>query len=260
MNIILDIDETFVQYVGHADWAAVDEAERKKYETGGEGKNGLFILRPHFDTFFTYLFENAKTVNLWTWSDKEYAEGVKSMIESRNPKWKIKNVWADNDVEASIRKHGHNKDLNYIWYPEEEGADKASKGKAAAKKKAASPENDFKPCNTILIDDLPKNTNNPSNKRNGIQIPPFHPLGKKLSEEDRTNDKIRTGKYTDQSNDGTLPRVIEVLKNVRANPKFCEKGDLPHPFEEHVNLTQGGRRRRTTRRYRKRRATRKYRR
>ena len=238
MNIILDIDETFVQYVGHADWAAVDEAERKKYETGGKGKNGLFILRPHFDKFFTYLFENAETVNLWTWSDKEYADGVKAMIKSRNPKWKIENVWADKDVEASIALHGHAKDLNYIWYP----------------------TNDFKPCNTILVDDLPKNTNNPSNRRNGIQIPPFHPLGEKLSEEDRTTDKIRTGEYTDMSNDATLLGVIEVLKKARANPKFCEEGDLPHPFKEHVNLTKGGRRRRTTRRYRKRRATRKYRR
>jgi len=249
MNIILDIDETFVQYVGHADWKSLAPEEQKKYETDGGGPNGLFILRPHFDEFFTYLFENAKTVNLWTWSDKEYAKGVAELIQKKNPKWTVTNVWSCDDVDASIDMYDHNKDLNYIWY----------------KKKV------FKPCNTILVDDLPENTNNPSNKRNGIQIPPFHPLGEKLSKEDRKacekrtgrKDKIRTGEYTDMSKDNTLQRVVDVLKEAAENPEFCKEGDLPHPFETHVDLTKpakGGRRRRRTRRDRKRRATRKYRR
>lgn len=238
MNVILDIDETFVQYVGNEDWKPLPEEEKKKYTISPGGPNGLFILRPHFDEFFTYLFENAETVNLWTWSDKEYADGVANLIQQKNPKWKVTHIWVDDDVEASIGKYGHNKDLNYVWYD----------------KKV------FKPCNTILIDDLPENTTNPSNKRNGMQIPPFHPLGEKLGKKDRKTDKIRTGKYTDLSNDETLLGVLAVLKEAAANPEFCKDGDLPHPFEKHIRLTKGGRRRRTTRRYRKRRATRKYRR
>ena len=157
MNVILDIDETFVQYVGTEDWASLPSSEQAKYETGGTGSSGLFILRPHFKEFFEFLQQNCKTINLWTWSDIEYAKGVKSLIESKVPGLKISNVWVDDDVDASIELHGHNKDLNYIWYT----------------KKV------FQPCDTILVDDLPKNTQNPSNIKNGIQLTPFHPLGEK---------------------------------------------------------------------------------
>jgi hypothetical protein len=229
MNVILDIDETFVQYVGSEDWAAVPESEKIKYETGGQNKHGLFVLRPHFDEFFDFLFKNAKTVNLWTWSDEEYAEGVAKLIQSHNPAWKVANVWYDDDVDASIALNRHNKDLNYIWYT----------------------KNKFQPCDTILIDDLPENTQNPSNIKNGIQLFPFDPLGHKLSGKDRMRDKIRTGKYTDLSKDETLLKVVAVLKKAMANPDFCKDGDLPHPFEGSTKVL-GGRRRKTVRRNRKR--------
>lgn len=234
MNVILDIDETFVQYVGSEDWNTLSEDEKKKYRIDGEGSQGLFILRPHFDEFFAYLFKNAKTVNLWTWSDEDYAMGVARLIKSQNPAWKITNVWYDSDVEESINMYGHNKDLNYIWYTKKT----------------------FNPCDTILIDDLPDNTQNPSNKKNGIQILPFHPLGEKLDKENRTRTKIRTGVYEDMSRDNVLLRVIEILEDVRKNPNFCKEGDMPHPFKSSVKV-MGGRRRRNTLRRRKFKRTRK---
>ena len=222
MNVILDIDETFVQFVGTDDWDALPDAEKSKYETGGEGSTGLFILRPKFHEFFQFLQEKCKTVNLWTWSDKEYAYNVKRLVESKHPGIFISNVWYDEDVDASIEKYGHNKDLNYIWYD---------------KKK-------FQPCDTILVDDLPQNTQNPSNIRNGIQLKPFHPLGEKNKQ---TMTKIRTGVYTDMSKDDTLLKVAEIIQKAINNPSFCEEGDLPMPFKGSTKV--GGRRK--TRRCRK---------
>lgn len=224
MNVILDIDETFVQYVGPSDWEDLDEKERAKYEVGGESQSGLFILRPHFKEFFRFLQEKCKTINLWTWSDSEYAAGVKRLIETKVPGVRITNVWYDDDVDASIELSGHNKDLNYIWY---------------TKKK-------FQPCDTILVDDLPANTQNPSNIKNGIQLLPFHPLGEKKK---KNAGKIRTGIYTDMSQDDTLLKVIEVIQRAIDNPAFCEDGDMPMPFAG--STTVGGRRHRKTRRCRK---------
>lgn len=227
MNVILDIDETFVQFVGIDDWAALPDGEKDKYETGGEGQTGLFVLRPQFKEFFEFLRDNCKTISLWTWSDSGYANSVKKLIETNVPGVKIANVWHDDDVDASIELSGHNKDLNYIWYE---------------KKK-------FQPCNTILVDDLPANTQNPSNIKNGIQIAPFHPLGEKLGKKDKTPTKIRTGVHTDMSKDDVLMKVAAVIKSAIDNPAFCEDGDLPMPFAGPTKV--GGRRRRKTRRCKK---------
>lgn len=232
MNVILDIDETILQYGGKLDWESIPQIERAKYKTAGK----VFILRPHFDEFFSYLFDNCASVNLWTWSDKEYAEEVADIIRRRNPKWKVANIWYDEDVDASIEMYGHNKDLNYIWYK----------------------KNTFQPCDTILVDDLPRNTQNSSNIKNGIQIAPFNPLGEKLGKEERKPGKIRTGEYTDLSNDDTLLKVIQVIEKANKDPKLCSEGDLPHPFSAPMKLV-GGRRRKTHRR-KNRRTTRKYRR
>ena len=233
MNVILDIDETFVQYVGIEDWDLVPEAERKKYQTGGESEDGLFILRPHFDEFFTFLFDSCATVNLWTWSDKEYAHDVANVIESRNPKWKVANVWSQVDVDKSIELFNNNKDLNYIWYTLKT----------------------FQPCDTILVDDLPENTQNSSNIKNGIQLLPFAPLGHKIKT--KTRRRIRSGPYKDMSNDEILLRVKDVIQKAIDKTDFCAEGDLPHPFEGSTKV--GGRRRKTHRR-KQRRTTRKYRR
>ena len=229
MNIILDIDETFVQYVGTEDWATLPPSEQAKYETGGTGSSGLFILRPHFREFFQFLQQNCKTINLWTWSDIEYAKGVKSLIESKVPGLKISNVWVDDDVDASIELHGHNKDLNYIWYTKKM----------------------FQPCDTILVDDLPKNTQNPSNIKNGIQLAPFHPLGEKKQKSELKRGSIRTNIYTDMSNDDILMKVAVKIKEAIDNKEFCKEGDLPMPFAGSTKI--GGRRRpKKTRRHRKR--------
>lgn len=229
MNIILDIDETFVQFVGKDDWLSIPKEQRDKYEQSdptpdNPKHNGLFIFRPHLKEFLGYLFDNASTVNLWTLSDRDYAHHVAGMIKHMNPKWKISNIWCDEDSEKAEKyDSGYSKDLEYLW--DHVGI--------------------FKRCDTILIDDLKSNVNNSSNKLNSIQLKAFNVLGEKLNKnQGRTPTKIRSGHYTDLSKDDTLLKVIDVLKNTKNRCGI-------RPFDEitKVGVTDGGRRRKT-RRYR----------
>lgn len=240
LNVILDIDETFVQYGGAED--------TKKYEAGGAeaGKyevEGGFIFRPHMKEFLKFLSDNCATVNLWTWSDKVYATGLKKILERIVPGLKISNVWVDEDVEASIAREdetGKNKDLNYLWY------DLAVDG--------------FLPCNTILVDDLKSNSMNSSNFENSINLKAFEPMGPKKKKTALTKGSIRTGEpHEDFTKDTILLDIIKILEGVMEKSDFCEDGDMPVPFPGGGPSpgVSGGKRRKTKRRGRKSKITRK---
>lgn len=190
LNVILDIDETLLQFVGDGKKDRIPEDMQEEYDY----LTDYFIARPHLDEFMKFLSENCATVNIWTWSDKPYADEVAELIQDRVPGLKFTNVWADTDANASVKMYGHHKDLNYIWY---------KKGQ-------------FDPCNTILIDDAADNTKNKSNYRNVIRVPEFSP----------------TGNAKKALNDSAFLKVIEMLKAAMENPAFCSKGDLPFPFED----------------------------
>ena len=93
------------------------------------------------------------------------------------------------------------------------------------------------PFNTILVDDLPSNTQHEHNMRNGIQIRPFNPLGESLPRDKRTRTSIRDRHYTDLSEDDTLKKVIAKLKEVMEKP----------PFEGSTKINVGGGRRKSKR-------------
>lgn len=235
-NVILDIDETFVQFVGLDDWATLSNDEQAKYETVkmSPTSTGLFILRPHIKEFFDFLSANCESVNLWTLSDQEYADGVKKMIKSKFGV-NISHAWSEDANVPARKMYGHNKDLNWLW------------------EKNTETKDIFKPCNTLLIDDLEENTQNPSNYRNGIRIPAFAPLGNKITaSEGKTKTHIRTNKYTDFSTDRTLLDVINELNLLFRKETWCEGGDLPFPLgNERIDLTIGGRKTRRRKAVRK---------
>lgn len=197
LNLIFDIDDTLLRYTKNAEWDAMAPETRAKFQVW-KAKNGVFVLRPHFDEMMKFAFENCATVNLWTWSEREYGDGVAKFIQGCNPAWKIANVWVDDNVEASIEygvkhykeKKGHAKDLNYIWYDQKK----------------------FNPCDTILVDDRDGNVQNPSNRRNAIHIKMFHP------------------DEPGAENDDAFLKIIEKLKEIMASPDFCKEGDLPFPL------------------------------
>jgi hypothetical protein len=249
LNVILDIDETFVQFVGKDDWAQLSVEEQAKYETTDKSKNGFFILRPYINDFFDYLRNNCKTINLWTLSERAYANDVKQMLEQRIPGLKITNAWGIEDEEAAnAADYWNPKDLKYIW--DELGL--------------------FKPCDTLLIDDLPRNTLNDSNKLNGIRLPPFDPLGEKMeksspcfgptrirnvkgSDVKKPNGTIvrKYSHYSDMSEDRGLLNVIKLLEGIL--PSLCLKG-YTVPVLENMK-TKGGRKTRRRKPIRKSRKT-----
>lgn len=226
INVILDIDETFVTYGHGEDWETVPPEQRDKYEIERTPNGGVFVLRPYLVPFFEFLRDNAKTVNLWTWSDEEYAHGVKEMLERKVKGLRITNVWYDDDADASKAMKGRcNKNLNYIWYT----------------KKV------FSPCDTVLIDDLPENTQNTANYQNGIRLPPFDVLGEKVKRKNGSK-RIRSGYSRDLSGDEALMEVKLVLQRLGETVTCDDEERGPFEDVEHVG---GGRRRRRTRRYRR---------
>lgn len=209
MNVILDIDETIVQFGHRDDIAMIPSEHREKYVLANEAEDGrAFILRPKFVEFFNELASVAKTINLWTLSDKDYANDVKGIIESLT-RAKITNVWADTDNDEANEHYSGNKPLPYIWN------NKYGMG----------------PKDTILIDDLPQNTQNKWNLFNGFQIKAFAPLGEKVKT-GKTKERIREGPYVNMSRDDVLLQVLEALKKIRP------KKDVPFKYPVRI----GGRR------------------
>lgn len=223
LNVILDIDETFVYFIKkvyHAhSWDTLTPEEKAKYKVHINKKGDVMIERPNLETFLDYLFANC-TVSVWTWSDRDYAKDIadRYLIRGRTDR-KIKYIFSaknarestgnnndnnDNDNnddvknadDDSFKPDGHSKDLNYLWY----------------RKKLPC----FAECNTILIDDLPRNSVNPSNIKNSITIKPFALFGEV---------KDRSDPYEDVSDDKTLLEVIEILKKAQTVAADCYMDD-----------------------------------
>lgn len=197
LNIILDIDETLLYFIKRCyfkhSWDKLEENQKNQYRII-DRPSGIFLIRPHLEEFLEWCFTNCN-VYLWTWSDREYAEGIEKMIkclskELRN--FKFTGIFADEDANASSKVHGNSKDLNHLWY--------TIKTKCMAE------------CNTILIDDLPGNSINCSNRKNSITVNPFALFGEV---------KARTDPYTDVSKDETLLKVLAILKKVDNHMKGC---------------------------------------
>ena len=213
LNVILDIDETFVYFIkknliAHS-WDTLSPGEKAKYVVHTTKEGHVIIERPHLETLLDYLFANC-TVSVWTWSDRGYAKDmVKRFLLRGRTDRKIKHIFADKEAHASagsnykrnennendeddeeihenFEPHGNSKDLNYLWY---------------GKKLPC-----FSECNTILVDDLPGNSLNNSNKQNSITVKPFALFGEV---------KDRSDPYEDVSDDKTLLEVIDILKKVQ---------------------------------------------
>jgi hypothetical protein len=195
LNIILDIDETLLYFINHRvrghSWDTLTAEEKNKYDVIEDKHGNIILPRPNLQKFLTYIFKHFN-VSLWTLSDRDYAESIAQLLITKgHPSRKIKYIFsADDDEEHEIAAadiHGNNKDLNWLWY------------------QYASKYPCFAECNTILVDDLPANALNPSNRQNAIHIAPFALFGEV---------KKRTDPYEDVSKDNVFLLMIELLKKV----------------------------------------------
>jgi hypothetical protein len=109
LNIILDIDNTLVEYMGVKDspWPALPDEEKQKY-TYYQG----FVLRPELWDFFAWMKKLAKTVNLWTLSDREYANWVKEIIEKQRSTLYLAEDIRKICTGSGIRKNTQNRDFS----------------------------------------------------------------------------------------------------------------------------------------------------
>lgn len=203
LNVVLDIDETLLCYVDNESLEALKFSSATKNKPFGyeyrAGKKGSFVLRPHVKTFLKWLFEHCN-VCLWTWSDIDYARDVADYLTDGHPE-KFTLIYADEEAEASGDEHGNSKDLNYLWY---------TKGISC-----------FSECNTILIDDLPSNSINSSNKYNSITIEPFNPTKKNM-----TKDK-------------SLRTILTILRKISKQSKNCLTRE-PYNVLSPANIKQLG--------------------
>ncbi len=195
LNVILDIDETFVYFIADKyrsySWDILPEKEKAKYTTL-EANKGIYIVRPHIEEFMDFLFKNC-TVSIWTWSDANYARFVAdTFVLAGHPERKMRLLLSEAHAEESGEIHGNSKDLNWIWYDQDESC--------------------FAECNTVLIDDLPSNSVHTSNSKNSITIAPFALFGEV---------KDRSDPYLDVSKDTSLLDVIALLKKVIPHVGDC---------------------------------------
>jgi hypothetical protein len=208
LNVILDIDETLLYFIQKRyqsySWDTLSNEEKNKYKDNIRSyKNGnLLILRPNLDKFLKFLFKNCN-VSIWTASEFEYAEFIveQFILPYGIPKY----VLSERQGELSRELHGNTKDLNLLWY----GTDRSYSGDSSRLIYKG-----FNESNTILIDDLPQATQNPSNKKNSIAITRFGLFGEA---------KDRSDPYRDVSKDDALLQTIDLLRKLIVFRKITNK-------------------------------------
>lgn len=208
LQLVLDLDETLINFVERPVWQGLAEAEQNKYTVVEDSiGSGVFVIRPYVQELLDFAFTNC-IVSIWTWASKDYAEEVANILSRGNPK-KFANIWSEKDSNDAFTIYNRGKDLKHLWFHLSDGT--------------------MLPCNTILVDDLSTNTRHVSNKNNAIQVPAFELFSEKR------------GAYNDLSADKALLNVIEILRGVLADKDFC-KYDILSPFTAFQKVSSGGRR------------------
>jgi hypothetical protein len=200
LYVILDIDETLIRY---------KETPVKGFESIKDKDYGYFILRPHLREFMKFLFKN-HVVSLWTWNSHDYAMSFANIITDGNPK-KFKDIMSaeDANIASRLNLEFNGKNLHHVWFDFNDlfksekaieymaNREKLIEEREKLNKHKLNPDKifftDYKPCNTLLIDDAEYNAHE-INKKNLIRIPAFRASNKKDTE---------------------LLKIIEILKKVK---------------------------------------------
>jgi hypothetical protein len=183
--ILLDIDETMIQYVNYPIGRDYEYFNHITIPIRNPPKpNPIVVFRPFLDVFFKFVSQNNIHLGIWTYGGYFHAQATANhwipfFIENiekeagikLNPPIKFDFVYCDKDYTdwKNNREDGHHKDLRMIyerhphWTPE----------------------------NTIIIDNSIFNINHIHNVSNGILIQPFQPSSNDLfSYEDAKNDHV----------------------------------------------------------------------
>jgi hypothetical protein len=160
LNILLDLDNTIINALDTEELLLVPEDFQKNfkyYDMMVQDKFEYRVFeRPHVQLFLDYIFLNYN-VSIFTAADKDYALFIyENVIKREYPANPIKNrkinyFFCGTHSSYSEILYGSPKNLELLW--------------------SALEIHHFKPCNTIIIDDLHEVVIN--NPRNCIEAPKF---------------------------------------------------------------------------------------
>jgi hypothetical protein len=207
--LIFDIDETLIHFVSNQqDKEVLDAVERHKgildLKTSKQGH--YTIIRPHIKELFAFLKENRDKIDvaLWTYSDREYANGMADMIikycNLEDPDFFVFKFCNEDIIDED-----YPKDLTYIWhkYPKK-----------------------YNMFNTFLVDDRAANVYHDVNIENSILIQPFAPFGPELKRVFITDEHVERS-----ARDEIFLSLIEICKGLIQDVDGCSDEEVRDAFK-----------------------------
>jgi len=212
--ILLDIDETMLQYVDQPigrDYDWFNNVTIQLRETGVA--NPKVVFRPYLDLFFKYAVKNGIHLGIWTYGSRTHAELTAKQwipffidnIEKQSgtkisPALTFDFVYCDDDYSKWKEKTGesHDKDLRMIYQNHKH----------------------WTPENTLIIDNSIFNVSHIHNAKNGILIQPFQPSARDFhSYEDAKSDAV------------FLDDIIPICHKLLERPSDKSISDILEPYQ-----------------------------
>ena len=205
--VVFDIDETLIHFlpknkIGNTNWKDMSDEDKSQFQYVLDGDHVVF-LRPYLCELFRFFNANQDkyAVALWTYSEREYADGIASMISEQcgfsEDLFLFK--WGAEDIDDE----DYPKNLNNIW----------------------SEFSDFNKFNTIIVDDLHGNIRHEHNVENSILIQPYAPFGRDKKRKPMT-DEMRNIALSDDALD-QLKGICEVVSKDIVG---CDDEDIEASF------------------------------
>ena len=205
--VIFDIDETLIHFlpknkIDNTNWKQLGEQDKSQFNYVNDGGHAVF-LRPYLCELFRFFNANQDkyAVGLWTYSEREYAEGIASMISDNcgvgEDIFLFK--WGAEDIDDD----DYPKNLNNVW----------------------SEFSDFNKFNTIIVDDLHGNIRHEHNVENSILIQPYAPFGRDKKRKPMTDDMREIA-----LKDDALNQLMSICEAVSKDIVGCSDEDIETSF------------------------------
>lgn len=212
--VVFDIDETLIHFLSsrYADlYLNLPEETKNQFDVVKEG-NDIILIRPYLKQLFDFFKRKSNIkVALWTYSERDYAQDIKSILTNKF------NLDEDFFLFAYGAEDMTNEDGDEDDYP-----------KNLEKVYTNFPS--FNVFNTFIVDDAPGNIKHRINKKNCLLIQPFAPFGVDKVRRDLGEEAIQNS-----LNDTILEDVQKISNVVFADIDGCSVEDTEDSFtSEHV--------------------------
>lgn len=205
--MIFDIDETLIHFLPknkmiNTNWKELTAEKKAQFNYTSDGDHAVF-LRPYLCELFRFFNANQDkyAVGLWTYSEREYSEGIADIITDSCGleedfflfKWGVEDI-DDEDYP---------KNLENVW----------------------SEFSDFNKFNTIIVDDLHGNIRHEHNVENSILIQPYAPFSRDKKRKPMTDEMRVTA-----LNDDALKQLKYICEVVSKDITGCDDTDVAGAF------------------------------